>query len=181
MHKVLRRLFLEPLIGQHALARVDRQHNRQRRRRLLLEDSDLLRLTVFRNLKVIPAQPTHRRTLRIGHIQRDVDQPRLYLDRRNVPLKTRRSLGTICRWRSPHNRSLRQRNPHPQRQRRKVNPPPPPPAPVLSAKKPGTPLRWASCEARPFSSPGPGTSPDSATVPPPADCAPLPETLGKPI
>jgi hypothetical protein len=84
MHKVLRRLTLQPLAGHHRLARIDRQHDRQRRGRLALEDCNRLRRAVLEELKVLLLEAAHRSAVCIHHVHRHVHQPRLHAKRPRI-------------------------------------------------------------------------------------------------
>ncbi len=57
--ELARGLHLELLVAQQAFAAVDREHDRKRRRRLLVEKLDLLRLAVFKDAEVALRQPAY--------------------------------------------------------------------------------------------------------------------------
>ena len=74
MGKLARRGQFERQIFSCAQARIHGQHNRQRQRRFLAEDRDLLLFAIFLQHKIFFLQVRHRSAARIGHGHEHVDQ-----------------------------------------------------------------------------------------------------------
>ena len=73
------RLFAHILV--HAARCVDGQRQIQRQLRLPLEDGDLLRAAIFEDGKVVAREPAHNGAVLVRHVDEDVDELHVHVER----------------------------------------------------------------------------------------------------